>query len=413
MKQSLIILVVLFLPFQLFSQSVDELILNKKYREALTMIDSRIQEKPEARLYFQQALVYEAQSELLKAAKSLEKALSYEPDNSLYLAELGETYSNLGNLYQAVDYFRRASELSPDDLILSGKLGRAYLNLDDFKRAFKTFAHLYKTDSTNVLFNKQLAFSAFKVGKPKLAIRLYEQVINDNPGDFGSHLNLLAIYKKQKDSAMVYQAGRRALAIFPDNPTILLRQADALFELKDYPRAIPPYEAYLAQNDSTFEVMKNYGISLYFCKQEEKCIPILEKCFYQVPNDQYACFYLGLAYKNLANYERSAEFMKAAIECAMPPYLPDMYHQLGQIYGRNREFEPSIKALQKAFELNTENAEILFEIATTYEEFDFNKTLALNYYNIYLKTAGEKAKNADYALTRIQKIKEDLFIDSK
>lgn len=413
MKQILINLIVFFLPFQLFSQSIDELILNKKYKEALNRIDSRLQGKPEARYYFKQALVYEAQSELLLAVKSLEKALFYEPDNSLYLAELGETYFSLGNLYQAVDCFRRASELSPDDPSLKGKLGRTYLNIDDFKRAFITFADLYKVDSTNVLFNKQLAFSAFKIGKPRLAIRLYEQVVKDNPGDFSSHLNLLAIYRKQKDSVMVYQTGRRALAFFPENATILLRQADASFELKDYEKALTAYEEYLADNDSTYEVMKNYGISLYFCKQEEKCIPILEKCFYQVPNDQFVSFYLALAYKNLADYTRSAEFMRSAIECAQPPYMSDMYHQLGQIYGRSREFEKSIKALQKAFELNREKVEVLFEIATTYEEFDFNKTLALNYYNEYLKSAGEKAKNADYALGRIRKIKEELFFESK
>lgn len=413
MKQFLIVFIVSFLPFQLFSQSVDELILNKKYKAALTKIDSRLQEKPEPQLYFKQALVYEAQSELLSAVKSLQMALSYEPENSTYLAELGETYSNLGNLYQAVECFRRASEIAPGDLGLKGKLGRTYLNIDDFKRAFLTFDDLYKVDSTNVLFNKQLAFAAFKVGKPKLAIRLYEQVVIDNPGDFGSHLNLLTVYKKQKDSAMVFQTGRRALAIFPDNPTLLLRQADGLFELKDYSRALPAYDTFLAHNDSTFEVMKNYGVSLYFASREEKCIPLLEKCFYQVPNDQYVCFYLGLANKNLANYERSAEFMRAAIECSQPPYLSDMYHQLGQIYGREREFEKSIEALQKAFELNNENVEVLFEIATTYEEFDFNKTLALNYYNQYLKIAKLNAKNADYALGRIKKIKEELFFDGK
>lgn len=413
MKQFLIVVIVLFFPFLLFSQSVNEHILNKKYQEALKKIDSRFQEKPEAELYFQQALVYEAQSQLMQAVKSLEQALFYNPDNSLYLAELGENYSNLGNLYQSVDCFQRASELSPEDMNLQGKLGRAYLSIDDFKQAFVTFANLYKLDSTNVLFNKQFAYSAFRVGKPKLATHLYEQVVSDNPGDFSSHLNLLAIYKKQKDSVQVYRTGERALSVFPNNPTILLREADALFELKDYEKAIFPYEKYLTDNDSVFDVLKNYGIALYFCKQEEKAIRILEKCFYQVPNDQYVDFYLALAYKSLANYSKSAEFLKAAIECSQPPYLSEMYHHLGQVYGRNREFEKSIEALQKAYELNNEKVEVLFEIATTYEEFDFNKTLALNYYNTYLKTAGLKAKNADYAFDRIRKIKEELFFDKK
>jgi len=413
MKPKTIILVLLILPFQLFAQSIDELILNKKYDKALNRISSQIQDKPEAELYFKQALVYKEQSKPLLACKSLEQAIFYEPQNSLYLAELGENYSNLGNIYQMVDCYRRAVEFSPKDLSLKAKLGRAYISIDDFMRAFQTFETIYKVDSTNVYFNKQFAFAAFRTGKPDLAIRLYEQVLAENPGDLSSHLNLIAIYKRKKDVEKVVVTGARALAVFPQNPTILLRQADALFELKDYEKAIFPYEKYLAENDSAFEVLKNCGICQYFCKNEQKAIQILEKCFSMVPNDQFVHFYLGLAYKNLAKYERSVEYLIAAIACSQPAYLTEMYHHLGQVYGNNREFEKSIEALLKAYECNNERVEILFEIATTYEEFNFNKTLALNYYSSYLKIAGAKAKNADYALERMQRIKEELFIGNK
>ncbi len=103
--------------------------------------------------------------------------------------------------------------------------------------------------------------------------------------------------------------------------------------------------------------------------------------------------------------------MNAAIEAATPAYLPEMYHHLGQIYGQQRKFKESIAALQKANELDPENAEVLFEIATTYEEYNSNKTLALNYYRLYLKEAGESGNNVDYALTRITRIKEEMFFE--
>ena len=413
MKQKTIILILLILPFQLFAQSIDELILNKKYDKALDRIADKIQEKPEAELYFKQAIVYKEQSNPLQACKSLEQALFYDPQNSLYRAELGENYSSLGNTYQTVDCYSRAVDLSPNDLSLKAKLGRAYMSVDDFTKAYQTFDAIHKVDSSNVYFNKQFAFAAFRTAKVEQAIRLYEQVISENPGDISSHLNLIAVYKRKKDVEKVNSAGERALSVFSKNQTILLRQADALFELKAYEKARFPYEQFLSVGDSTFEVMKNYGISLYFCKDEQKAIQILEKCYALVMNDEFVHFYLGLAYKNLADYTRSAEYLIAAIACAQPVYMTEMYHHLGQVYGNNREFEKSIEALKKAYECNNERVEILFEIATTYEEFDFNKTLALNYYSIYLKTAGEKAKNADYALTRLRKIKEDLFFEKK
>ena len=413
MIQKAIFFILFIFPIYLFAQSVDELILNRKYEKALDKLSESIQEKPGAELFFKQALIFKELSKPLEAVKSLEQALFYEPENKEILSELGENYTVLGNIFQAVECYRQAILRTPNDLNLKGKLGRSYLGIDDFKRAFETFEEIWKIDSANVFVNKQFAFAAFKTGKTDLAIRVYEQVISENPGDFSSHLNLIAIYKRKKDADRVYEAGNRALTIFPSNSTLLIRQADALFELKDYERSLFPYEKYLAENDSSFEVLKNYGISLYLCNQVEKALPILEKCFYQVPNDQYVDFYIGLCYKKLADYSKSTEFLKAAIECSQPPYLSEMYHHLGQVYGSNRDFEKSIVALQKAFDYNPENFETLFEIATTYEEFNFNKTLALNYYSIYLKTAGEKAKNADYALGRIRKIKEELFFDKK
>ncbi len=413
MKQFILLPIFCVLSFQLYAQSIDELILNKKFDKALSRISAQLQEKPGAELYFKQALIYKEMANPMLAGKALEQALFYDPQNSSYLAELGENFSTLGNIYQSVECYRRAVELDPNDINLQGKLGRAYINIDDFKNAFQTFEMVSKIDSSNVFINKQFAFAAFKTGKADLAIHLYEKVIAENPGDFGTHLNLLAIYKKKKDPANVSRVGERALSVFPGNPTLLLREADALFELSDYEDAIYPYEKYLAENDSVFDVVKNYGITLFFCKQETKALQLLEKCFYQAPNDQYVNFYVGLCYKKLADYKRSAEFLNSAIECSQPPYLSDMYHHLGQVYGSNREFEKSIAALQKAYDLNTEKVEVLFEIATTYEEYNFNKTLALNYYSIYLKTAGEEAKNADYALGRIRKIKEDLFFEKK
>ena len=138
---------------------------------------------------------------------------------------------------------------------------------------------------------------------------------------------------------------------------------------------------------------------------------MLEKCVDQIVNDEYVLFYLALSYKRLKDFVISEQYMEAAIEAATPAYLPDMYHYLGQILGQQRKFAESIAALQKANELDAENAEVLFEIATTYEEYNNNKTLALNYYRLYLLQAGEEGENVKYALDRMKKLKEDLFFE--
>jgi len=255
------------------------------------------------------------------------------------------------------------------------KQATVYRQLSDHLKAAKSLEQAMAIDTTSSKYQAEYADLQAELGNFYQAIKFYQKAVVLSPDDMN----------------LKYKLGRAY----------------------QYEKAKDPYESYLSKNDSIYDVLKNYGITLFFCKNEEKAIVLLEKCFYQVPNDQYVNFYLGLAYKNLAKYSRSAEFLNMAIASAQPPYLSEMYHHLGQVFGYNREFEKSIEALQKAFDYNNENVETLFEIATTYEEFKSDKNFALKAYSNYVKRAGDKAPNAAYSLQRIKKIKEDLFVVNK
>jgi tetratricopeptide (TPR) repeat protein len=157
--------------------------------------------------------------------------------------------------------------------------------------------------------------------------------------------------------------------------------------------------------------LRNYGICLYHTDFEESALQMLNKCYSQNINDPIVNFYIGACYKKLNNFPESIRFFELAAAVAIPGFLSDIYHHLGQVYGQQREFKKSIEAYQEALRLDPSKVELLFDIATTYEEFDSNTTMALNYYQIYLKQAGEKTNRAGYALERLKKLKEELFFE--
>ena len=76
----------------------------------------------------------------------------------------------------------------------------------------------------------------------------------------------------------------------------------------------------------------------------------------------------------------------------------------------HREFKPSIEAFKKAYQLDTTKCSVLFEIATTYEEFQKDKTLAIRYYNAYLKAKKEDnpyhRKLTEYAISRKRQLNQ-------
>lgn len=411
----MIYLAAFFLAFQLssFSQEkIDLLILNKKYDEALQQIDNRIEKHPDGALYFKKGLVLSSLQKFQEAVTAFLQALEFEPENSEVLVELADALTTLGNHHDATSFYQKAVKLQPQNLAVKAKLGRNYIQLDKYQNAYSVFEKIFQTDSTNTVWNKQFAFCAHQTGKTGQAVNLYEKVIATNPRDYTSYLNLVRLYQQTEKMGKAMEVIEKGLENFPGESRFFEQKANQLFGSKQYEEARKAYENYfVAGGDTLYKVLLNYGISFYFTGKENKAIEILGICASQVANDPFVLFYLSLSNKKLAQYDVAEAFMNAAIESATPYYLPEMYHHLGQIFGQQRKFEESILALKKANELDPANFEVLFEIATTYEEFNSNKTIALNYYNIYLKEAGGSARNLNYALDRIKKIKEDLFFE--
>lgn len=391
---------------------IDLLILNKNYKEALTQIDRKIEKQETAQLYFKKGLIYNSLQDYRKALEAFSAAYQLEPTNTEILGEMAENLALLGNYYDASPFFEKVKELEPDNLATIAKMGRNYINLDNYGKAFNVFSEIYTKDSTNLYWNKQLAYCAFRTGRKKLATSLYEKIIDENPGDYGSYFNLLRLYTRKEQAKEFLLLIDKGLEEFPGNNGFYRELAGYMFANKQYDEAKKNLENYFeADGDSIYKVMLNYGICCYFAKEEKLSISVLKKCEALNPSDPYVLFYLSLSNKKLANYELAEKYMNLAIDISIPGYLSEMYHHLGQIYGQQREFEKSITALKKSADYDPTNYEVLFEIATTYEEYNSNKTLALNYYRIYLKEAKEEAHNVDYALDRIKKIKEDLFFE--
>lgn len=412
-KKQLILVAIFILPFVGFSQeNIDLLILNKEYNQALTTIDKQIEQAPKASLYLKKGVVYKSLQDYQKALSAFTLGLQFDPQNVELLAQAAESFSILGNNAEAINFYSKATKLSPQNLTLAAKLGRVHINLKDYKKAYVVFSDIYAQDSSNVYWNKQLAYCAFRNNNRGQACHLYEKVLELNPRDHGSYINLIHSYHWKKEGGRITKIVEKGLVEFPNDADLLLERAMYLYKTKRYGPAMVNFQKYLAvDKDPSYDMLMNVGISTYFAGFEEKALERFNKLLLMNPNDPLVMYYQSLCYKKLKDFPKAEELMQWAIDASIPNYVAEMHHHLGQIYGQQRKFKESIAALAKSHELNPKKQEVLFEIATTYEEYNSNKTLALNYYRIYLKEVGENGKNINYALDRITKLKEDLFFE--
>ncbi|MDX8339567.1 tetratricopeptide repeat protein [Draconibacterium sp. IB214405] len=410
---SLFAIILFFIPIYTQAQNnIDVLILNKNYDQALAELDKEIAKSPDAALYLKQGIVYENMQDYQNALRAFLNGLQTDPNNIIMLEETAECFSILGNNRDAVAFYEKALQVDPNNLALAGKLGRVHINMDDYKTAFNVFSGIYEKDSSNVYWNKQLAYCSYRVFQREKARDLYEKVLAANPRDHGTYINLIHCYNWKKEGDAIMATIDSGLVQFPADKELIFEKAMFYYRAKRYELAMLQFEKYLeTEKQPAFETLMNYGISTYFAGQEEKAMDIFGDLKLLSPNDPLVMYYQSLCNRKLKNFDDAIELMTFAIEATVPDYVSEMYHHLGQMYGQQRMFKESIEALNKAYELNPGKTELLFEIATTYEEYNSNKTLALNYYRIYLTEAGESAKNAIYALERIERLKEDMFFD--
>jgi tetratricopeptide (TPR) repeat protein len=388
---------------------IDRLILNKQYPEALALTERMLKDEPDAALFHKKGVILRETFDYTGSMNAFNQAVVFDQNNLLYLTDLADLMATLGNTVDAIQVYRKAVSIGPSETTVRAKLGQLLITQREFQEAYYLFKDLRQSDTTNLFFTRNLAIAAGRSGKSQEAIDLFEQVLVINPRDLSSYVNLAGIYFQLEMFTRANQTLRTGLIQFPGNPQLLLRLAQNLYQRRNFEEALPVYGEYIAGNTPSFEVRKEYGIILYFNKQEEKAMEILEQALMEAPSDPFVALYIGLCLKKLKDYEMSKQYLNLAIESSTPYYLGDIYHHLGQVYGLMREFDQSVEMLTKAYELDPGKHELLFEIATTYEEYNSNKTLALNYYQIYLTEAREKALNANYALDRIRRIKEDMF----
>jgi tetratricopeptide (TPR) repeat protein len=400
----------LFCHSILFGQQLTEMNpLEKDKGKLLEQIENLLLSNPSASLYFQKGQILKERFDYPGSLSAIRKALEYDSINTVYLSELADIHIALGNNPDAVSIFQKVLMLTPSDATIKGKYGRLLAGMQDYKNAYQVFTELKGTDSTNLFFNKQLALCSAFLGKNREAKVLFKNVLIHNPRDYGSYLSLSNLFQQDTAYKEAVQVLQKGLEQFPGNGVLLLKKAQIFYLSGKYERAADDYEAYLQSNDTLVNIRKEYGVCLYLSKKEEKALKILEPALYLVPNDPIVAMYVGLCYKNLKDFENANDYLQLAAKLAIPGYQSGIYQSLGQVHGMRRQFPQAIAMYKKAYELDETNHELLFEMATTTEEYIADKSVAYQYYRQYMKKAGDNALNAGYATSRMNKIKEKLF----
>jgi len=272
------------------------------------------------RLSYYLGCIHAINNEFPEAIKCFKKEIK---NNSTHV----ESYYNLAIIYEkleedkkAIKYLRKAKKISPDKFEINYELGYLYYIQNDLEQAKQCMEIVLKQDSNNIFAN--LVYGIFyKINNEfKTALKYLEKVIKLEPDDVQAHIELSKLYMMKEEYNKAIKHSKKALKIMPD-------VRDAL-KIAGF--------AYFAKNE--FDIAIDY----------------LEKYRKKQPGDLEALIKLFNAYDQLNDFDKAEFVLEVANENDL--LATDYYYALGYLCGKRGDLPSAIEFLEKAIEIDSENA---------------------------------------------------------
>lgn len=387
-----------------------------------------------------QKLPYTPNTELLKAnayvgLKNYEKAIaSYEilcsndSANINTLIELAGCYQSIDNNQQAIFMYLKALNLNPLNSYLHLQLADAYVKNNEYSQAI---LHYYTSCSNDTSFyiSKQLALCYDKLNKTDTAIYYYYKTLNLQPKDFYSAYRLANIHLKNNDITNALDVTSCYLSNDSNNVKMLALNGYIHYQNKAFVEALKSFEKCLSLNDSSDFTKRYLGYCYFETHNYNKSKTYLEQAYENDTSSIILCYTLGLAC-HYANYGDLAIYYlnkTLALTIPSPEFLSRIYQDLAAAQTGIYKVADALDCYLEALELTPDDTLLLFRIASQYDKFLQNKTMAIKYYQSFLqnrpedKSSHPTMKDAhglqvsyyDIAQRRIKELKEELFMQGE
>jgi len=184
-----------------------------------------------------------------------ERIFAIDPDQYLFVAQLGLAIESRGDLKTAVQYMAHAVKLKPDNAMAHIGLGDRYTKLGQFSQAIVSYQSALKLDPSQTQARYNMAVLLKRVGRAGVALTQLKKLVKDDPKHALAHGNIAAILMEQKKLPESIVHLEAALKAKPDFHQVRF-QLGLLLEQEGKPEAARKHYRHL------LEINPNYAPAL-------------------------------------------------------------------------------------------------------------------------------------------------------
>jgi tetratricopeptide (TPR) repeat protein len=344
-----------------------------------------------------------------EALKVLTNCYHYAPDNADYLLKIAYCHQQLGRYRDAKIYYNEVlKQDSTNARALSAHASIATREAN-YRAAQSYYDQLIILDSTNSYYYKQAAYTALRRNAVLPAVSIFLDAHRLNPDDLEVIDQLVDIYIALDDLPSAEQLLKKGLNLDHKNIKLLRNKARVHQKKQENEAVVETVNQVMEQGDTADYYQTILGVAYLKLDSLDQGIFHLEKIVDRDKADDRTFHYLGLAYFQKEDLEKSKEYFELAIEAGVSSKM-DAYHgDLAILLDKQKKYRPAIEHYKKALEYRR-TSEYVFHLGHVSDLYYKDKNIAMKLYQEYLASGDKKYRQ--FTTGRVEQLREHLHFQS-
>lgn len=345
------------------------------------------------------------QGNYFEAITSSEKCLNIDSLNTKCIEILANASNKLGDQSKAKKFYHQLEKLDTSNLNVYVQLASIYELQQQLPRAIKYYSILNRLLPDNPIYFRKNAQLFRSVKDNKEAFRLYAIANKLNPRDLLTLKGLAELCIGNDQMEMADSLIQKGLSVDSENISLSYLLARSKYKQKQYDTVTLILEGLRGQVDLDSYYNKLLGYSYLQIDSVDLAIQKLQLALVDEEDSEKLHFYLASAYEKKKEIEGALFHFEKAVQFGRSPDL-DLYHRnVARLANNEKDYRKAIEHYKEAYKYGKDPV-VIYYLATISDIYYKDKSIAINYYNKYLKSGHSHKEFLDYAKSRSHYLKE-------
>ena len=286
---------------------------SKKFANAENAFKKAIKLNPKhADAYNDLGNLYQEWGRFKEAHNAYRKALKLVPKHPMLMNNLGSILLLQGDYGGAIHWLKESVKKAPDNAATFTNLGNSFRGLGDNARALRSFRRAVELDDKQAIYFCNLGRALLEDAALDEAVDCYQRALEINPNDSRAHLGLGRVWSAMGEFDKAVASCERAIEIDPGNAKCYNGLAGVFEEHGDTEDAIANARKAISIDPGNVFAYQTLAWNTRYREYDpemEAMESLYSKKGLEDSKKSHLAFGLGKAYENIADYDKSIDFV--------------------------------------------------------------------------------------------------------